>query len=308
MTTLRDDLPAALRAGPFHVALRTAIEVRGLSLQRLRHRLSLRGLRIGVTSLSYWQQGLRRPERPESLRVVRALEEILELPPASLIALLGPPRSRGRNAGLPPGAVGYAALLSPADVLDRILSELDSDDGKLHTIAMYETVQIGPDRSAQRRGTLQVVRAHADPADRYVMVWTGQPGCEVERVELAAGDNCRLGRVRRHSGHALIVAELLFDHVLHAGDTYILGYELTDPSGVECPEYERGFRFPSAQYVLQIRFDADALPVRCHQFTRRHADGPERIVRPLVLNAHRTVHLAETELRPGVLGIHWSWT
>ena len=261
-----------------------------------------------MTSLSYWQQGLRPPERPESLRVVRALEDILELPPASLIGLLGPPRARGRNAGLPPGAVGYAALLSPADVLARILDDLDSDDGKLHTIAMYETVEIGHDRAARRRETRQVVRAHADPADRYIMVWTGQVGCEVENVRIAAGDNCRLGRVRRHAGHALIVAELLFDHVLHASDTYILGYELTDPSGLECPEYERGFRFPSAQYVLQGRFDPEALPVRCHQFTRRYPDGPERIIRPLVLNSHRTVHLAETELQPGVLGIHWSWS
>ncbi|XVQ83159.1 hypothetical protein ACQP2K_30595 [Microbispora siamensis] len=96
------DLRAALRDGPFHVALRAAVEARGLTLEdRLRHRLEERGLRVGTTSLSYWQQGLRRPERAESLRAVRALEEILALPPRSLTDLLGPPMPRGRGGDGP---------------------------------------------------------------------------------------------------------------------------------------------------------------------------------------------------------------
>ncbi|MGQ4720988.1 hypothetical protein [Streptomyces tunisiensis] len=68
------ELDSALRGGPFHVALRAAIAARGLPLQRVQHHLSRHGVRVGVTSLSYWQQGARRPQRPESLRAVRALE------------------------------------------------------------------------------------------------------------------------------------------------------------------------------------------------------------------------------------------
>ena len=71
------ELDSALRGGPFHVALRAAIAARGLPLQRVQHHLSRHGVKVGVTSLSYWQQGARRPQRPESLRAVRALEEIL---------------------------------------------------------------------------------------------------------------------------------------------------------------------------------------------------------------------------------------
>src|SRR5881227_4086770 len=82
------ELDTALRGGPFHVALRAAIAARGLPLQRVQHHLSRYGVKVGVTSLSYWQQGARRPQRPESLRAVRALEEILQLPEESLIRLL----------------------------------------------------------------------------------------------------------------------------------------------------------------------------------------------------------------------------
>lgn len=82
------ELETALRGGPFHVALRAAIAARGLPLQRVQHHLSRYGVKVGVTSLSYWQQGARRPQRPESLRAVRALEEILQLPDESLIRLL----------------------------------------------------------------------------------------------------------------------------------------------------------------------------------------------------------------------------
>ncbi|MET9105661.1 hypothetical protein ABZX29_03620, partial [Streptomyces zhihengii] len=83
------DLARVLNTGPFHQALRAALSVRGLPLQRVQHHLAHRGIKVGVTSLCYWQQGARRPRRPESLRAVRALEEVLELPAQSLIRLLG---------------------------------------------------------------------------------------------------------------------------------------------------------------------------------------------------------------------------
>ncbi|MEV4194467.1 hypothetical protein AB0J65_24200, partial [Streptomyces toxytricini] len=59
------DLDRLLDTGPFHLALRAALTARGLPLHRVRHRLAARGITIGVTSLSYWQQGARRPRRPE---------------------------------------------------------------------------------------------------------------------------------------------------------------------------------------------------------------------------------------------------
>src|SRR5216117_64978 len=86
------DLASLLYAGPFHAAFRAAVHERGLALDRLRAHLAQRGITVGLSSLSDWQQGRRRPCGANSLRAVHALEEILGLPPRSLIRLLVKPR------------------------------------------------------------------------------------------------------------------------------------------------------------------------------------------------------------------------
>lgn len=301
-------LAAALRTGPFHEALRTALAVRGLSLHRVRHHLAQQGVDVGVTTLSYWQQGKRRPERPESLRAVGELERLLDLPEHSLTALLGPPRPRGRAAANPDETVGFAAILEPAPALARLLAAFDgADDGRLQVMLQYERLDIGPGRASRSRETMQVLRGTRDRTDRHLMIYRGDPGCDVERVEVRPLENCRVGRVRRDPGSALVVAELLFDRVLHPGETCVLRYLLTDDGAQVCTDYERGFRFPALQYVLQVFFDQAALPVRCHAFASRAAGEPERETQALTLNAHRSVHLVVDDVRPGVYGIRWEW-
>lgn len=305
------ELRIALREGPFHVALRAAVEARGLTLDRLRHRLEERGLRVGMTSLSYWQQGLRRPERPESLRAVRALEEILILPPRSLMGLLGPPRPRGRahGGGAAQGTVSCSSILEPSRALSALLHDLDGtpDDRRLQIAGMYETLQIGPDRSTVRRETLQVVRAYEDAVDRHIIVYRGDLGCDVERVRIRALEDCRVGRVRRDGPTALVVAELLFDRMLRTGDTQVIRYELADPSGVETTEYERGFRSPAGQYTLRVGFTPTTLPTHIRRFAR-HEHGPgEHDHGELILNAYHAVHLVTDSLQPGLVGIRWDW-
>ncbi|GAA3407892.1 hypothetical protein [Streptosporangium vulgare] len=305
------ELRGALKEGPFHVALRAAVETRGLTLSGIRQQLGERGLRVGMTSLSYWQQGLRRPERPESLRAVRALEEILVLPPRSLMALLGPPRPRGRDAGkLPVGALPYSAIMDSSQTLSAMIHDLNgvADDWRLHIAGMYETLQIGPDRSTVRRETLQVVQAHEEATDRYIMVYRGDLGCDVERVRVRALEDCRVGRVRRDGPTALVVAELLFDQMLRPGETQIIRYELADPSGVETVEYERGFRHPAGQYVLRVNFTPEALPVRVRRFARQGSGTGEQDLGELSLNAHNAVHLVAGSLEPGLVGIRWDWS
>ncbi|WP_197320186.1 hypothetical protein [Saccharomonospora sp. NB11] len=82
-------------ATAFSEELRFAISTSGLSLDRIQVRLQERGVPVSVTALSYWQSGKRQPERQRSLRAVLALEEILDVPPGSLLSLLPPPRPRG---------------------------------------------------------------------------------------------------------------------------------------------------------------------------------------------------------------------
>ncbi|MGW7090311.1 hypothetical protein ACWGH2_43425 [Streptomyces sp. NPDC054871] len=301
------DLEAALRTGPFHVALRAAIAARRLPLQRVRHHLARQGVNVGVTSLSYWQQGARRPQRTESLRAVRALEEILELPEESLIRLLAKPS--GHPDCERPAARSYRSLLDASDVLQELITELGSPlDGGLHTIGHYERVRIGGRRELLGRDSQHVVRAHRDAVDRYLAIYHGDPGCVPERVGVHALENCRTGRVRWHHETGVLVAELLFDARLRAGDTHLFRYGFEDGTAGTATEYFRGFSFAGGQYALQVRFDEGALPVRCHRFTQHSAAAPRGGRQELTLSgSHRSVHLVEPQVRAGILGIAWDW-
>lgn len=306
-TVATAELDSALRGGPFHVALRAAIAARGLPLQRVQHHLSRYGVKVGVTSLSYWQQGARRPQRPESLRAVRALEEILQLPEESLIRLLARPDED--PAAQRPAARSYRSLVEASGVLEQLLAELDSPvDGGLHTIGHHERVRIGARRELTGRESQHIVRAHRDGVDRFVAVHHGDPGCAPERMRVHALENCRTGRVRSDHETGVLVAELLFDTRLRAGDTFLFRYGVEDGTGGVSREYVRGFGPSGGQYALQVRFDEDALPTRCHRFAQHSAAAPRSGRHELALTGrHHSVHLVEPRVRSGIVGIAWDW-
>ncbi|MFE3266667.1 hypothetical protein [Streptomyces sp. NPDC059215] len=301
------ELETALAGGPFHIALRAAITARGLPLQRVQHHLSRYGVKVGVTSLSYWQQGARRPQRPESLRAVRALEEILQLPDESLIRLLT--RADERSEAQRPGGRSYRSLVEASGVLEGLLTELESTlDGGLHTIGHHERVRIGAHRELLARESQHIVRAHRDGVDRYVAIHHGDPGCAPDRTRVRALENCRTGRVRWHGDTGVLVAELLFDTRLRAGDTFLFRYAFEDGTAGASSEYVRGFSFAGGQYALQVGFAEGALPVRCHRFTQHSAAAPRSGRQELPLSGrHRSVHLVEPRVRSGIVGIGWDW-
>ncbi|MFK8905519.1 hypothetical protein [Streptomyces sp. YS-3] len=301
------DLAQVLHTGPFHLALRTALAVRGLPLQRVQHHLAGRGVKVGVTSLSYWQQGARRPQRAESLRAVRALEEVLGLPDRSLLRLLDD--GEARDGAERPAARSYRSLVEASGIVERLITDLESPvDGGLHTVGHHERVRVGAGRELLGRDSQQVVRAHRDGIDRYLAIHHGDPGCDPSRVRVRAVENCRTGRVRWDADTGVLVAELLFDARLRAGETYLFGYGFEDGTAGPSSEYVRGFSFAGGQYVLQVRFDEHALPVRCRRFARTSAGSARSARGDLTLSGqHRTVHLVEQGVRPGILGIDWDW-
>ncbi|MBC2869948.1 hypothetical protein [Streptomyces mexicanus] len=301
------ELDTALRGGPFHVALRAAIAARGLPLQRVQHHLARHGVSVGVTSLSYWQQGARRPQRPESLRAVRALEEILRLPEESLIRLLA--ETGERRPGRPAAVRSYRSLVEASDALRDLLAELGVPlDGGLQSLGHHERVRIGPRRELAGREAQHIVRAHRDGVDRFVAVHHGDPGCVPERMAVRALENCRTGRVLRHHPTGLLVAELLFDTRLRAGESFLFRYGVEDGTAGVSHEYVRAFDPAGGQYALQVRFDADALPARCHRFTQNSPAAPRGGRQELpVSERHRSVHLVEPRVRSGIVGIGWDW-
>src|ERR1044072_8804493 len=234
-------LDRALRHGPFEAALRTAILTSGLSLDRLRTKLAERGMPVGVTTLSYWQRGLRRPERPESLRAVAMLEQILGLPDRSLMVLLGPPRPRGGR-----DVPRFTELIKAPDALDALLADLDSPAaGRLQVVSQYDKVTVNAAGAIDRIDTTSVVSAPSGGVDRALVIYTVEAGDCAQQVTIVPGDSCRLGRTVACPLAQARVAEVLFDRRLGENDTHMLSYQVQVNDDTKAYEHVTGIRLPA---------------------------------------------------------------
>ncbi|MBO2458297.1 hypothetical protein [Actinomadura violacea] len=293
-------------ADSFDSVLRTAVQARGLGLERLHARLAERGIQVSVASLSNWQRGRCRPERSRSLSAVQALEEILELAPGSLTALLGPRRPRGRWAHNVPGALSYRDVSQVHASVDRLLDQIRNPvDGQLRWLSCDETVRVGAGRDERSVRTRVVFQARTDGVDRHVAVHY----CEKEMLpDIRRASHCRLGQVRTDPEAGVTAAELLFEHPLRRGETYMVDYEFGySRGGPEATFYQRWFRHPMHMYLLHVHFEPDALPARCLRVWQPNTVTPPADVAELRLSGWRAVHVAEMEVRPGVHGIRWEW-
>jgi hypothetical protein len=299
--------PGTDAGADFAVALRSAIARRGLGLERLHRRLRARGAAVSVATLSYWQSGRSRPERQESLIALAHLESVLEVPAGSLSGLLGPPRPRGRwLRQVVSGPEIGAYWPRPGDVAD-VVQEVDTRwDERLTRISQHDRLVVDATRGEQTTSCRQILRAEADGPDRWVVILHldehDRPLPRVRPVH-----HCALGRTVRRPELGMLVAELLFDHPLSRGETVITEHELVnvDPTPL-ATNYERKFRFPVREFVLEVCFDPAARPVRCVQFSQ--ADGSEETVREVPVGSASSVHSVALGFGPGRYGFRWDWS
>ncbi|SFQ96191.1 hypothetical protein SAMN04488564_101221 [Lentzea waywayandensis] len=305
-----DEVDVLLRAGPFHAALRAAVERSGLTLERLRDRLDRRGIHVSLSTLSYWRLGRSRPERADSLRAVQAIETILGLPRHSLEALLGPPRPRGRWASKQQQTRDYGRMLEPAQSLAEIVQALvGPSDGDLRLWSQDDAATVDEHGVLRTIHTRQVLRAVAGHPDRYLAVYCADAGTPPDALGVEAVRDCRLGRVRRHPGAPVIAVELLFDQSLRAGQTHLLEYRFTiAENGARSHDYRRAFRYPVGTYVASVQFTEPRLPVRCYALAQPGVDATQVHGDELALTPGRVLHLTAKDVRPGVLGMGWDWS
>ncbi|MCS0637193.1 hypothetical protein NX801_16290 [Streptomyces sp. LP05-1] len=308
---LAEELARLLERGPFADALRTAIAAGGLSLDRVRDRLARRGAPLSVATLSSWQSGRRRPERPESLRALRQLEAVLGLPDNALRALLAPARPRGRRtlADRMPATAdvwatrpGAAALLAPF---------APYSDAALRRLSVHDRMIVGPDGRARELHATLVLRAEEDGPDRLVLLtdWGDGPRRGAP-VPVTNPRNCRVGRVVRHPDSGLTAVELLFERALRRDETVLIAYESVRPdapdrTSARGDRVSRYFRGVVRAYVLEVCFDPAALPARCRQLTTRIGEAEPKAVRNLEAGPSGTVHAIGLDFGPGKFGISW---
>ncbi|MEC3982076.1 hypothetical protein [Amycolatopsis sp. H20-H5] len=306
------ELAEALRSGEFHQALRLAIAWRGLSLARLRAHLGHRGVHIGQSTLSYWQRGLRQPEVPKALPAVRALETVLQLPPDALVVLIGPRTGRARTHQ---PAVSFHELRSGdmGSIVDHLLAELgaypsaNNYNSDLELLAVHDTITFDAHRRQVSVRTRLVARARRHGPDRYVTVYNGDDGCQIEHVELITDEGCRTGRMRRHAESATMATELLFDRKLAEGDLHVFCSEVRDDSGSDSPGYYRMLRDRCGSYLLQLRFAEGALPARCTRQVRTRDDAIPMESEELRCDMGGVTSAYFTDPGPGLAGIAVEW-
>ncbi len=299
-------LARLLRTGPFPEALRAAISARGLSLDRIQDRLRRRGSTVSSATLSSWQSGRNRPERPSSLAALTALEDVLRLPQGALAALLGPPRPRGRwlpaASARPNLADVWPSWDDVTGALRMVDTRWDSSLTRLSCQARLELDENGKERSKWSR---QLLRADCDGPDRWVTVYRlGRPG-PPPLVRAAAP--FRTGRVIEVPESGLVVAELLFERPLSRGETIIVEYNLEHRSPQPCSTHiESTLHVPVREYVLEVQFDPARLPATCHSYRTADLDArpQERLLR---LDSTGSVHAVALTAGPCRFGIRWAW-
>lgn len=282
--------------GSFAHELRHAIDERGLGLDRIRERLEQRGVTVSVATLSYWQSGRSLPGRKASIAALPHLEEVLALDPGHLRRALPLTRDRPRRSAVP-----ALDALWPEAPQTNLLRQLDTRwDAELERVVLHDILRIGAERRQVSLTVRQVLRARADGPDRRVVLH-----CHDDRsappVEIRALQGCEVGRVVRSEDHGTTAAELVFHGPLRRGDTVIVEYEAVSPSPgpLEC-SYSRRLRMPMREYLLQVEFDARALPRETVAFT----EGRETTI---ALDPAHRAHLAHTDATPGTAGMRWAW-
>jgi hypothetical protein len=302
---LGEQLTEALRDGPFSRALALAVEVRGLSLQRLQDRLAAGGVHLSTTTLSYWRTGRSRPERAASLVGVQVLERVLGLPTTALTGLLGPRRPRGRWVRPAPGVFRVGQLLPMSDVAARLARQLEMPSTpQLDRLCVADQLWIGPDRTVRRMVVRQVLRAVSDRVTRSFVLHYGEHS--MHAPSLVATRHCRVGRVRTDTASRFLGVELILDRVLTPGDTTILEYEL-DPAQCADAHFERSFRSPAHQHILQVQFDPSAMPTRCVSYRRGGPEAVDEDSQDAWINQERVAHVVRVGMAPGLYGMRWEW-
>jgi hypothetical protein len=309
---------AVERGGSFPSALRAAIAARGLSLERLRERLSQRGVPVSVATLSSWQSGRYRPERPRSLAALGVLEDVLGLQPAALSALLGPPKPRGRRrvttaprprlvenwrravgTGGGPAGDGKGAL-------DEALSQVDMRwDGAFTRLSCH--IQLTLDDRGRERAVAfrQLLRAELDGPDRWVTVYQMERPGPPPRVRPCGA--CRPGRVVERSRSGLVVAELLFERPLARGETVVVTYTLEHRAPPPATRIESVLHLPVREYLIQVDFHPAALPGTCHSFRTAGPDSSRPREQRLRPDSAGSVHAVALAAGPCRFGIRWDW-
>jgi transcriptional regulator with XRE-family HTH domain len=286
---------------PFHQVFRAAVRERGLTLEAIQRRLAERGVRVGRSTLSYWQNGHRSPTGASSFEVIAALEHILQIPTGTLRDTLMDLPLAPREPALD--------MATDAKVIDRLIKAVGCQDAlrAFEPIGLVDLLTMGPDGSIELTWSLYVLRALAD-SDRYPVIYTGEKGQDVELIHHEPVSGCRIGRVERYAEGNVMVSELLMDRTVRRGETHLVQFRAYDENvGVPCLEVVKLLPTSTSMVATEVTFHPAMLPVHIEEFEKATEGGPDLLTRRRMVTADGRVSVIRERGRRGLLGLRWSY-
>ncbi|GAA1938885.1 hypothetical protein [Amycolatopsis minnesotensis] len=300
------EIAAALRDGPFSMALELAVRASGLSLRQLQNRLFASGVKVSVVTLSYWQSGRSLPEREDSLRGVDVLEEVLGLPSGALRGLLGPPRPRGRGVRSDRPVDRLCRAWDYPVFLPSLLEGFGDRGLRAVTrLGLRETLYVASDRCARRVVVEEFIEARHDGTVSVTIANRSRRGARP--LQVTATSRCRPGASLELGAEGFSVTELILDRPLARGQRAAIRYRIEYPEPVFADHHHRRVAEPVAVYRGRVVFSPREAPVRCQTWRRRSCDGLLSGLSDVSLDEDHSASVARANLGLGAHGLRWAW-
>ena len=279
---------------PFAAALDSAIAARGLTLDQVRRHLADHGVAVSTATLSYWRRDLRQPENERSHHAIALLERFLDLPRTTLTGLLGKPRPRGRRATRP----------EPPHIAALLAKLAYPGEGRRTLISAHDVFTVSPDGTERGVRSRIVIHGLAGPVTRHVIRY--QSDHRPHRPTLTAVSYATPGRVLTDPDTGLMVAELVLDRPIRAGDHAVLEYEVAAHPSHPVSYYSRTLHNALSEYTQLIHFEGRP-PTSCTSYWRATPTAPTRLRQPVPMGASRTSCLVVRDGCRGIVGTNWTW-
>lgn len=288
------------RPEAFADAFRAAVEARGVTLVWLRDRLSERGNRVSLSTLSYWRSGRSRPEGVSSRAALADLEELLGLEPRSLADRVGRPRRAGqlRKPVIPVADDAMRAAI------EETFAGLGAARLQEHRDVSTHVVVVIDESGREKHRTFRtLVQAISGTITEIPYVETSpEPVEDGPRFTTLAG--CRIARSHTHPNRQVFGVALALDDPLSAPGTALIELRQERPAGY--PEEHscwHGVVRQSKEILIWARFHPAKLPAWCEEYTV--VDGREDVVRRGSIGP--SVHAVRRDFGPGLLGLRWGF-
>lgn len=293
------DLPGA-GSDAFAGAFRDAINAKDVTLTRLERQLKARGTKVSLATLSYWRSGARRPEGAQSMAALADIEDLLDLAPGALTALLRTHRT---------GPLGPNQFPLDEEELERTVKEVFAALGaeypdtsrELTTHSVTDVDAAGTVSFCMTRSIVQSTIGTIT-AIPFLEV---TPGVRTPAPTISAAFGGRIAARYSHPNGEVHGVLFELDAPLTAPDTAIVEWSVDYPPDYP-PMRETGHAVARQcrELLVWTRFHPDALPDWCEE----HVQTPTGIsVAPASLGGTTSVHQVRRAFGPGTLELRWGY-